>query len=125
MFRNALIRRLVLTLALTGPAGCAGTEVEATGVVTAGAPASSYNIFYTPLSPDGEWFRIDGFVWSAADWVFDAEWDGGWAPFDQGRWRLSPDGWVWVPGYHVLHAGGEPMPARVHARIFSPPRRRS
>jgi hypothetical protein len=130
MFRNALIRRLILTLALTGPAGCAGTEVEATGVVTAGAPASSYNIFYTALSPYGEWFWIDGFgdVWQPSvglpsvgvpgGWVFDAEWD--WGPLQYGRWWLTPDhGWVWLPGRRVRP--GDPMPSRVHARTFSPP----
>ena len=50
MLRNVLIRRLILTLALTGPAGYAGTDVEA----TVGAPVDSYNIFYDALSLDGE-----------------------------------------------------------------------
>ena len=50
MLRNVLIRRLILTLALTGPAGCAGTEAEA----TVGAPVDSYDILYNALSPDGE-----------------------------------------------------------------------
>jgi hypothetical protein len=132
MVRNALIRRLILTLALTGPAGCAGTEVEATGVATGGAPIDSYNIFYSALSPYGEWFWIDGFgdVWQPsvgvpAGWVFDAEWDWGWAPSHSGRWWLSPDhGWVWLPGRRGTPAWvrpGEPMPSRAHARTFSSP----
>ena len=50
MLRNVLIRRLILTLALTGPAGCAASEMEA----TVGAHVDSYNIFYDALSLDGE-----------------------------------------------------------------------
>jgi len=124
MFRKALIRRLILSLALTGPPGCAGTTAEAGGVVTEDAPVDSYNIFYTALSPYGEWFWIDDLddVWqpsigvvgtdvtpyltgghwilSSPSGVFDAEWDRDRTPIHHGRWRLTPEsGWVWVPGH--------------------------
>ena len=76
--------------------------------------------FYDQLSPYGEWIEDAnyGYVWSPngvdADWrpytrghwvytddegwlwVADEEW--GWGPYHYGRWFLSSNRWLWVPG---------------------------
>jgi len=109
MLRNALIRRLILGLALAGPAACAGTTAEAGGVVTAGETVETYNIFYPALSPYGEWFWIDEFgdVWQPSVAVAGAGFTLHVGPFRYGRWWLSPDrGWVWVPD--VRYGTGRP-----------------
>jgi hypothetical protein len=76
--------------------------------------------FYDQLSPYGEWVEDStyGYVWSPNDvdpdwrpytrghwvytdedgwlWVADEEW--GWGPYHYGRWFISDNRWVWVPG---------------------------
>ncbi len=82
----------------------------------------TFDVFYTSLADDGDWYNTPdfGYVWhpSIAD---DANWrpytdgywaqtdDGwtwvsyesfGWAAYHYGRWtRLKDIGWAWVPGY--------------------------
>ena len=88
------------------------------------APAQAtadFGVFYSSLSPHGEWIAVDGgtYAWRpvgvAADWrpYYDGQWvwtDEGWywsseepwawAAYHYGRWYNDDYyGWVWVPGY--------------------------
>lgn len=83
--------------------------------------AQSYDMFYTRLERYGDWRETSdyGYVWqpreaqsrdwrpytngrwvySDAGWTWVSEEPFGWATYHYGRWvRLSPLGWVWVPG---------------------------
>jgi hypothetical protein len=46
---------------------------------------------FSPYQTAGHWAYDDDYVW-----VSDYDW--GWAPFHYGRWVLSTNGWVWIPG---------------------------
>ena len=82
----------------------------------------NFQIFYSSLSPYGNWidhssygrvwqprvtrgfrpYRDRGhWVWSDMyQWIWVSDYDWGWAAFHYGRWTLDPMyGWVWVPGY--------------------------
>lgn len=81
----------------------------------------SFGVFYSSLSPHGEWIQSDGGVYAwrpvgvAAGWrpYYDGRWcwtDQGWywasdepwawATYHYGRWYNDDFyGWVWVPGY--------------------------
>jgi len=82
----------------------------------------SFQIFYSSLSPYGNWidnprygkvwqprvsrgfrpYRDRGhWVWSEMyEWIWVSDYEWGWAPFHYGRWELdSFYGWIWVPGY--------------------------
>jgi len=81
----------------------------------------SFQVFYSSLSPYGEWMNVgdygmcwrpvgvpigwrpyvDGhWIWTEYGWTWVSDYDWGWAPFHYGRWTFDPEyGWVWVPGY--------------------------
>ena len=81
----------------------------------------SFGVFYSSLSPHGEWIQCDGGVYAwrpvgaVAGWrpYFDGRWcwtdDGwywasdepwAWATYHYGRWYYDDFyGWVWIPGY--------------------------
>jgi hypothetical protein len=86
------------------------------------AAAPTLNDFHAALDPYGRWVEVPGLglVWqpSAAvvgadftpyvtggswvsaprGWIFQSQWDWGWAPFHYGRWTLASEfGWVWWP----------------------------
>ena len=82
--------------------------------------AESYQYFYQPLRPYGEWVFIGGhgpcwrpgrvavgwrpyfegrWVWTDCGWSWVSAEPWGWATYHYGRWMLTPEcGWVWVPG---------------------------
>ncbi|HTE55920.1 MAG TPA: DUF6600 domain-containing protein [Kofleriaceae bacterium] len=48
---------------------------------------------FVPYSSNGQWQYTD------VGWMFQSDWNWGWAPFHYGRWyRDTGYGWVWVPG---------------------------
>ena len=81
----------------------------------------SFEVFYSSLSPYGEWIAIDHgvYAWRPLDvrqdwrpytvgrwvwtddgwyWLSDEPW--GWASYHYGRWYFDDFyGWVWIPGY--------------------------
>jgi len=81
----------------------------------------SFQVFYSSLSPYGEWVTAgdygmcwrpvgvpigwrpyaDGhWVWTDYGWTWVSDYSWGWAPFHYGRWAFDPEfGWIWVPGY--------------------------
>jgi hypothetical protein len=85
--------------------------------------STNFQTFYENLSSQGNWVQTDsyGYVWqpNVQDpqwapytnghwvytdegwaWVADASEPWGWATYHYGRWvNLDSDGWVWVPGY--------------------------
>ncbi|MBJ6763755.1 hypothetical protein JGU66_23535 [Myxococcaceae bacterium JPH2] len=47
---------------------------------------------FVPYVTGGQWMESD------RGWVFQTQWDWGWAPFHYGRWFVQPGrGWVWWP----------------------------
>ncbi len=68
-------------------------------------PGFEYGFFYTNLAPYGTWMEInDGLVvWHPTDI------QEGWAPYRDGRWIWTGDGWYWDSyepfGYIVFHYG--------------------
>jgi hypothetical protein len=88
------------------------------------APAQvelSFGLFYSSLSPHGEWIGMDGgtyawrpvgveagwrpynnghWVWTDDGWYWASDEPWGWATYHYGRWYSDEYyGWVWVPGY--------------------------
>jgi hypothetical protein len=83
--------------------------------------SASFQTFYDQLSSQGNWVQTDdyGYVWQPQEsdpdwapyteghWVYtDDGWtwvsdeDFGWATYHYGRWaNIEGTGWVWVPGY--------------------------
>lgn len=81
----------------------------------------NFQTFYDELSPYGDWIDYPeyGYTWRPrlgsdfrpystngnwvyADdsWMWNSDYDWGWAPFHYGRWFNDPFyGWLWVPGY--------------------------
>ena len=79
----------------------------------------SFQLFYDQLSPYGQWIEYSnyGYVWipdagpdfvpystnghwilSDDGWVWDSDYNWGWAAFHYGRWSFSDSfGWFWVP----------------------------
>ena len=78
----------------TGP----GTEPRASG---------SYSMFYTKLTPYGDWIETSdyGYVWHP----YEAERSRSWRPYTDGRWVYSDVGWMWVSeepfGWAAYHYG--------------------
>jgi len=84
-------------------------------------PSVTFQTFYDSLSPYGTWIQTDsyGYVWqptitdpnwapytdgrwvySNDGWTWDSDEPFGWAVYHYGRWaNLQGLGWVWVPGY--------------------------
>lgn len=64
-----------------------------------------FGYFYTSLSPYGTWIEFgDGvYGWKPVNMA------GGWAPYSNGRWIWTSDGWYWDSyepfGYIVFHYG--------------------
>ncbi len=81
----------------------------------------SFSMFYSSLSPYGDWVNVGDYgmcwrpsgvgadwqpytfghwVWTDYGWTWVSGYSWGWAPFHYGRWFVDPAyGWVWVPGY--------------------------
>ncbi|MGB9664547.1 MAG: DUF6600 domain-containing protein [Ignavibacteria bacterium] len=81
----------------------------------------SFTIFYTSLSPYGEWIEIDygvyawrplyvkvgwspyligRWVWTPYGWYWDSFEPFGWAVYHYGRWYYDDYyGWIWIPDY--------------------------
>lgn len=81
----------------------------------------SFNIFYSSLSPYGEWIEIDygvyawrptiisygwapyligRWVWTSYGWYWDSFEPFGWAVYHYGRWYYDDYyGWIWIPDY--------------------------
>ncbi len=81
----------------------------------------NFNVFYSELSPYGEWIEIDydvyawrpyntsynwqpytigGWVWTSQGWFWDSYEPFGWATYHYGRWYYDDFyGWLWMPGY--------------------------
>ena len=93
-----------------------------------GSVAVSVSTFEPALSPYGEWVYAEnvGRVWRPAvnvvgedfepyqsgghwvysdeGWMFESDYDWGWAPFHYGRWYREPRfGWVWAPATLAGH----------------------
>lgn len=68
-------------------------------------PGFEFGFFYSNLAPYGTWIEIDAglIVWKPT--VIHGEW----APYRQGRWLWTEDGWYWDSyepfGYIVFHYG--------------------
>ncbi len=79
---------------------------------------------FTPYATGGSW------VYTDSGWMFESDWDWGWAPFHYGRWYREPRyGWVWVPGSVWAPAwvdwrfgggvvGWAPLPPRHHRTVW-------
>ncbi len=110
-----------LLLSWSSLVGCASSS--RTTVVATGGGAVSNDVFYTTLSPYGEWVSVGSYgrVWRPSPavvgagfrpygpgghwvhtdygWSYESDWEWGWAPFHYGRWYLDQGyGWVWIPG---------------------------
>ncbi len=81
----------------------------------------SFQMFYSSLSPYGEWVNAgdygmcwrpigepigwrpytDGhWIWTEYGWAWVSDDPWGWAVYHYGRWAFDPEfGWVWAPGY--------------------------
>jgi hypothetical protein len=84
-------------------------------------PSVSFDVFYSSLSPMGEWIPMDGgtyawrpvgvagdwrpysdgqWIWTDDGWYWQSDEPWGWATYHYGRWYYDDYyGWVWVPGY--------------------------
>lgn len=65
---------------------------------------ANFEIFYSSLSPYGEWIEVDfGYVWRPLHVRY------GWRPYMDGRWVWSRHGWYWVSnepfGWATFHYG--------------------
>jgi len=79
----------------------------------------SFNMFYSSLSPYGNWVPMDygyawaptgvgpgwrpymdgQWVWSDLGWTWSSYEPWGWATYHYGRWVMDPAyGWLWIPG---------------------------
>jgi hypothetical protein len=81
----------------------------------------SFGVFYSSLSPHGEWIVVDRglyawrpigvpigwrpytvgrWVWTVDGWYWFSDEPWGWAAYHYGRWYYDDFyGWVWIPGY--------------------------
>lgn len=86
-----------------------------------GSVGVSFGVFYSSMSPYGEWIAIDHdvyawrpldvgpdwrpytigrWVWTADGWYWLSDEPWGWAAYHYGRWYYDDFyGWVWTPGY--------------------------
>ncbi len=55
-------------------------------------PGVSFDVFYSSLSPHGEWIAVDGgaYAWRPVGV------EVGWRPYGDGRWCWTDDGWYWA-----------------------------
>jgi hypothetical protein len=108
--------RWIVGLAVAAVLG--GAAVPVTAVAHGGV---SFGLFYSSLTPHGEWIAVDGgiyawrparvhpgwrpyldgrWAWSEAGWYWVSEEPWGWATYHYGRWYDDDYyGWVWIPGY--------------------------
>ena len=52
----------------------------------------SFDVFYSSLSPEGEWIQCDGGVYAWRPYGVATTW----RPYYNGRWCWTDDGWYWV-----------------------------
>jgi len=86
-----------------------------------GSVAVSFGVFYSSLSPHGEWIALEGdvyawrpagvpvgwrpytvgrWVWTDFGWYWISDEPWGWASYHYGRWYYDDFyGWIWLPGY--------------------------
>ena len=86
-----------------------------------GSVGVSFGVFYSSMSPYGEWIAIDHdvyawhpldvgpdwrpytvgrWVWTDDGWYWFSDEPWGWAAYHYGRWYYDDFyGWVWIPGY--------------------------
>ncbi len=86
-----------------------------------GSVSVSFGVFYSSLSPYGEWIDVSGgmyawrpvgvaagwrpyteghWVWTDDGWYWESDEPWGWAAYHYGRWYYDDYyGWVWIPGY--------------------------
>lgn len=96
--------------------GIAGTNA----VYQDGGPHISFDVFYSSLSPFGQWISYGNYgqvwipnvgygfspystnghwVYTDYGWTWLSDYSWGWAPFHYGRWLYDDYyGWIWVPG---------------------------
>lgn len=100
---------------------CAGYQsIAGTTADYQGGPGISFNVFYSNLSPYGQWINYGGYgqawipsvgngfvpystngqwVYSSYGWTWVSDYSWGWAPFHYGRWIYDDYyGWIWIPG---------------------------
>jgi hypothetical protein len=154
------LRTLVLLpWALAVGTGCVAGFAYSSSAHHTGAARREVSIsFYEVLSPHGDWVLIApyGRVWrphhrvvgidfmpyvtggrwvyTEDGWMFETDWEWGWAPFHYGRWFHAGEvqGWVWVPdtvwgpAWVEWRAGGgyvgwAPLPPRVVVGVHVAP----
>src|SRR5450755_1180171 len=56
------------------------------------AHADDYSYFYDTLQPYGDWVQVEGYgyCWHPNNV------DEGWAPYTDGYWAYTDEGWTWV-----------------------------
>jgi hypothetical protein len=81
----------------------------------------SFGVFYSSLSPHGEWIALDAglyawrplhvvhgwrpytvghWIWTDEGWYWISDEPWGWATYHYGRWYYDDYyGWIWIPGY--------------------------
>ncbi len=98
--------RLVVAALAIAAVGCVPMPVPADEVGPPGASVEtpSFDPFYGPLAPYGDWW------WSARyGWVFSPSVPAGWRPYTVGHWLLSDEGWTWNSdepfGWACFHYG--------------------
>ena len=86
-----------------------------------GSVGVSFGVFYSSMSPYGEWIAVDHdvyawrpldvgpdwrpytvgrWIWTADGWYWYSDEPWGWAAYHYGRWYYDEFyGWVWIPGY--------------------------
>jgi len=105
---------------------CALVLVMALPVIAAALPlqqeqGQTFDVFYSSLSPFGEWIPIEGgayawrprdvasdwrpyvhghWLWSDQGWYWWSQEPWAWATYHYGRWYYDEYyGWIWIPGY--------------------------
>jgi hypothetical protein len=95
--------------------------VAAFSISPAQEVAANFGVFYSSLSPHGDWIAMDGgtyawhpggvpagwrpytegeWVWTDDGWYWQTDEPWGWATYHYGRWYYDDFyGWVWIPGY--------------------------
>jgi len=94
------MKKMILILAFIISSGFVASKAETN--LNLGGP---YGLFYTELAPYGTWIQTyDGVVVWRPNFISTS-----WAPYTDGRWAWTPDGWYWHSyepfGYIVFHYG--------------------
>jgi hypothetical protein len=106
---------LLALLCLAGGSATYASPPPAAGI------GVSFGLFYSSLSPYGEWISVGGdlygwrplhvavgwrpytygrWIWTDDGWYWASEEPWGWAAYHYGRWYYDDYyGWVWIPGY--------------------------